>query len=306
MRGPLHLTQTCAEHVPANELVNFHDDLTSHHVPPMAELAAWRAARDGAWAAWARRFGGRSTPACAARDLHELLEATSVVCWLGDTIQEQLMLAWLCALLAPSTPIQLARPRVPERRVSISSTHPAHLAATPWLPLADHDRQAGQALWRAFTAPEPTALFAWIAAGTHDPFDALPALLDRFPDPVTGLDANETAMLRALADAPERPLPYAVVAGFTRDDRDHAGDVVMFGQLLDLSRRRDAHRLLDHRGGRTMRSAQMTLTPAGREVLAGRASRIELIGLDRWIGGIHLTRETPHPRPLDARSDQSP
>jgi hypothetical protein len=284
--------------------VNFHDDLTSHHVPQLGELAAWRAARDAAWTAWGRRFGGQGRSTSAARDAHELLHAESVVCWLGDTIQEQLMLAWLCALLDPSTPIQLARPRVPGRLVSVSSTSSADLAAAPWVPLADHDRQAGRALWCAFTASEPTALFAWIAAEARGPFDALPALLDRFPDPVSGLDANEAAVLHALAARPERPLPYVLVEGFTRDERDRVGDAVLFGQLLELSRRRDAHRLLDHQGGRSIRGARLTLTPAGHEVLAGRASRIELIGLDRWIGGTHLTGATPHPRPYDARSDQ--
>jgi hypothetical protein len=33
----------------------------------------------------------------------------------------------------------------------------------------------------------------------------------------------------------------------------------------------------------------VSLTDDGRRVLAGRADRIDLIGIDRWIGGVHLT-----------------
>ena len=33
------------------------------------------------------------------------------------------------------------------------------------------------------------------------------------------------------------------------------------------------------------------LTDAGRAVLEGRADYIKLNGIDRWIGGVHLTSE---------------
>lgn len=33
---------------------------------------------------------------------------------------------------------------------------------------------------------------------------------------------------------------------------------------------------------------ELRLTPAGREVLAGRSDRALAPGFDRWIGGVHL------------------
>ena len=30
------------------------------------------------------------------------------------------------------------------------------------------------------------------------------------------------------------------------------------------------------------------ITDAGRAVLAGKADRVELLGIDRWLGGTHL------------------
>ena len=35
----------------------------------------------------------------------------------------------------------------------------------------------------------------------------------------------------------------------------------------------------------------LQLTGAGERVLRGEADRVELLGLDRWLGGTHLTAE---------------
>ena len=37
------------------------------------------------------------------------------------------------------------------------------------------------------------------------------------------------------------------------------------------------------------RHARLRLCDAGREVLRGRADHVSLNGVDRWIGGVHLT-----------------
>ena len=34
---------------------------------------------------------------------------------------------------------------------------------------------------------------------------------------------------------------------------------------------------------------RVAITDAGREVLHGHADRTALLGLDRWLGGVHLT-----------------
>jgi hypothetical protein len=35
----------------------------------------------------------------------------------------------------------------------------------------------------------------------------------------------------------------------------------------------------------------LRLTKLGKRVLAGRADRVELLGLDRWVGGTHVTAD---------------
>jgi hypothetical protein len=34
------------------------------------------------------------------------------------------------------------------------------------------------------------------------------------------------------------------------------------------------------------------LTAAGERVLAGEDDRVELLGIDRWVGGTHVTAES--------------
>ena len=38
---------------------------------------------------------------------------------------------------------------------------------------------------------------------------------------------------------------------------------------------------------------EIVLTTSGREVLSGDRDRVRLIGIERWLGGVHLSGETP-------------
>jgi hypothetical protein len=38
-----------------------------------------------------------------------------------------------------------------------------------------------------------------------------------------------------------------------------------------------------------LRRTRVTITGAGRDVLDGRSDWIALAGIDRWVGGVHLT-----------------
>jgi hypothetical protein len=42
---------------------------------------------------------------------------------------------------------------------------------------------------------------------------------------------------------------------------------------------------------RELLQGSVTLTDAGRAVLAGRRDRIAVCGIDRWFGGVHLQRD---------------
>jgi hypothetical protein len=46
-------------------------------------------------------------------------------------------------------------------------------------------------------------------------------------------------------------------------------------------------------GGERFTEQRLELTAAGRAVLAGDADRCALLGLDRWVGGIHVSGPEP-------------
>jgi hypothetical protein len=64
------------------------------------------------------------------------------------------------------------------------------------------------------------------------------------------------------------------------------GDTWAFDRMSRLARAatplRNAAPVID-------RHTPLRLTDAGRRVLAGEADHVELGGVDRWIGGVHLT-----------------
>ena len=50
-------------------------------------------------------------------------------------------------------------------------------------------------------------------------------------------------------------------------------------------------RLLEELPAPVPDDGQLRLTANGEQVLRGEADRVELLGIDRWIGGTHITPE---------------
>ncbi len=50
-----------------------------------------------------------------------------------------------------------------------------------------------------------------------------------------------------------------------------------------------AHRLLERSGpGTEIRNPDFEVTGLGEAVLAGDENRVDVLGLERWVGGVHL------------------
>lgn len=45
----------------------------------------------------------------------------------------------------------------------------------------------------------------------------------------------------------------------------------------------------ERNAGRAFWTQPVAITSAGRDVLEGKRDRVDLLGLDRWLGGHHLT-----------------
>jgi hypothetical protein len=157
------------------------------------------------------------------------------------------------------------------------------------------------AAWAAFGAPEPTALVERATRETAElPYlaPALLRLLEELPAPMDGLSRTERHALEAV-DAGARTPPAAFAAAQRLEDAPFLGDTSFYRSLSALGR--GANRLLETDDGaplppppplgddRLFARLPLRLTPLGERTLRGEADRVELLGIDRWIGGTRLT-----------------
>jgi len=142
--------------------------------------------------------------------------------------------------------------------------------------------------WDALRAPAPDGLRT-IAATRSGELRFLGEAFDRlsreYPATRDGLSLTERRVLAAIADGAQDAGTAFVRAG-ARETRPYLGDTWCFERMDRM-----AHApvpLLDARSP-VDRLTPVRLTEAGARVLAGQADHAELNGVDRWIGGVHLT-----------------
>ena len=158
----------------------------------------------------------------------------------------------------------------------------------------------GRRSWEALRAPEPGAIEDFLATdSTELPFlaSALHRLLEELPDSRNGLSRSERQLLESLADGARTPRRL-FVASQEREDAPFDGDAWFWRRLAALGKGVRALVTLEHGApvptppplgdARTFAAARFALTGDGREVLDGRADRVALLGIDRWLGGTHL------------------
>jgi hypothetical protein len=156
----------------------------------------------------------------------------------------------------------------------LASLWPLRTAVTP-----EHVHLA-RAAWGVVRGDDPRALAR--AATTPDerlPYlaPALRRLLEELPGTRDGLGRTERQLLQAVAGG-ARTREAAFLAGMAAEEAPFMGDAIAFDRLEGLQ-----PRLVD----------DMRLTDDGKAVLAGRADRVELLGFDRWLGGLHVRAEGP-------------
>ena len=152
--------------------------------------------------------------------------------------------------------------------------------------------------WDAYRSPDPTAIEKLLARDTSALPYLAPALrrhLQRFPSVRNGLGRAEQASLDVLAES-----PLGFVDVFLRvsdmEDPPYFGDTMLLGELLDMTSGDQpllAMEGLEHTQGIVrhewpLKKLSFSLTDLGREVRGGRADAIELRGIDKWLGGVHL------------------
>ncbi len=172
-------------------------------------------------------------------------------------------------------------------------------------PLTAEQFSAANAVWDAFTSSRPERLAA-IAGVDTSPLPCLPAALRRLlaelPAVGSGLGLTEERALSALA---EKPRTVAALFKMTQDQEEarFLGDTGFFARLDGLafcptplidglpSRARDCADGPGQPNYRAFATATIALTDAGRAALAGSFDHAAANGIDRWLGGTHVTRD---------------
>ena len=164
-------------------------------------------------------------------------------------------------------------------------------------------RALARAAWAAYRQPQPRAWAGLLEAGTG----ALPHLraaiarsVQDLPQPGTGLSRTQAQILLAVskgADAPHilfrvvQQLEQAVFMGDLSFWRWIDGLAfapvpliagVREGGIAAARHREEVHAYL---------MAKLSVSDAGRAVLAGKADFTALNPIDRWLGGTHLTKD---------------
>jgi DNA-binding transcriptional MerR regulator len=164
---------------------------------------------------------------------------------------------------------------------------------------------AAEAAWAALRHPEPSDLAATAARADWPglPFlaPALNRLLEELPAPQDGLSGTERRALQAVASGAATPVA-AFVAAQDLEPAPFLGDAWFYRVLADLGA--GDTRLVETQAGQPVPAAPplgdahvfarllLRLTRSGEQVLAGQSDRVALLGIDRWVGGTHLTADT--------------
>jgi hypothetical protein len=212
-----------------------------------------------------------------ARD-RALVEADHAVLWFEHDLYDQLQLVQALALAPDPARLELVNV---DRFLGTLAAADLEALWPGRRPVTVEDVAVARAAWDAVRAPEPTAVAALVAV-VPSPLPFLHAALRRFLEELPwtrdGLSRSERQLLDALADGARTP-SAAFAAAQEREEAPFLGDAWAFRRLAALGP------LVEEHG-----DGALALTDAGRAVLAGEADRIELLGIDRWLGGTHLRR----------------
>jgi Domain of unknown function (DUF1835) len=226
-----------------------------------------------------------------------------IVLWYEHDLFDQLLLAWLIdALTVAGVDYRQIRlvvvgdhPEV-ERFHGLGQLSAGQLAALlpSRLPLTDAQRDAALASWRAVCGPDPSDLERM--AGVADcplPWmpGALARLLEEFPATDDGLSRTERQGLGAVADGAPT-LAAAFRRSSEQEERLFLGDLPFAEAMNGLARGAAPLLIVDGVDRHSLRRAA-AVTDAGSAVLAGAADHAALNGVDRWIGGVHLSGRAP-------------
>ena len=153
--------------------------------------------------------------------------------------------------------------------------------------------------WKAFGSADPTSISKLLDESTSALRYLAPALsrhLEEFPSSVDGLSRSEREALTAIEAGHSTPVA-AFLEVARKQESIFLGDIIFYSYLERLSGKKDA--LVTWKDGtpviaptsessREFVEGELTLTPLGREVLAGTKDWQRINKRTRWLGGVEI------------------
>ncbi|MGD8570469.1 MAG: DUF1835 domain-containing protein [Gammaproteobacteria bacterium] len=211
-------------------------------------------------------------------DLYDQLQILQVLDWFADHPPKKARLSIICTeqYLGPSSPEQL------KELVKFEED------------ITEHHLVVAKTAWSAFREPAPELLLKLL----HDDLSILPflegaiiRLLEEYPNCENGLSRTAQKALELVTNGEKRP-GRLFGAYQETEQRRFMGDSSFWGILHELLNSHPP--LIELPPGKqltlpTSPDQELTITTAGREVLANRRNWLDMCSIDRWIGGVHLT-----------------
>jgi Domain of unknown function (DUF1835) len=167
----------------------------------------------------------------------------------------------------------------------LTATQLASLADT-CSPVSESEFALASVAWNAFISSVPTDVELVLARDTSAlPFlaSALRRHLQQFPSVENGLSRTEQQALSVLRDRGPLPALQLFFAVQKTENPLFMGDLSFFAILRELASAKFPLLRLESNAG------LVTLTEVGSRVLDFQDDHVHLNGIERWLGGVHLT-----------------
>lgn len=234
----------------------------------------------------ARRFMNGCAETLAACAQHE-----EAILWLDDKLSNQLILIRVVDWLSHRNfggGLSLVG-QAPGRGLGAMTADQLAALAEIRVPVDEAQKRSARAAWRAFTSPEPTEIERWLATDSAAwPFlgAALRRQLEQFPSVDGGLSRTERQALSVLQEQGALSGSQLFRAVQRQEEPVFMGDWSFYRMMSELAAA--PYPLVAVSNATRDGLGEVRITDAGRKVIEGRVDQVDLNGIDRWIGGVHL------------------
>lgn len=210
-------------------------------------------------------------------DLYDQLQILQILDWFEGNLQGEVELSLICTenYLGMLSPEEMKSLVAYEQAVNEN-----HLALA---------RKA----WTAVRSPGPEKWFALLDTDTSAlPFlhDAIVRLLEEYPGCANGLSRTAQQALSIINEGEARP--WKIFEKYQDTEcRRFMGDLTFWGILGEMAKSNPP--LIQVTGDKQLSlplspELELAITPVGKAVLGATTNWLEIVAVDRWVGGVHL------------------